>query len=255
MFFVFGPNGQMVRNAAPHLSPVGAIRHTDRPQALRTRAGGPDSGAASGMGGTARNFRQALDRADGNAAAPDAAPAPRQPAQLAPADSPRPPAAGQGAVNAYLSTTKSLHPERRPLQHVADVMSVRPVAVEPDTVVNNAWQQLAEHGVAQAPVLNKQGRVIGLLLRADMAPLDLLPEPGAIAQAIALARRPVREVMLSPVPAVSPDTDLRRVASALLDTGLPGLPVTDESGALIGFVSRSDILQAVAADPPLDLWS
>ncbi|MFD2754379.1 CBS domain-containing protein [Comamonas terrae] len=242
MFFVFGPNGQMVRNAAPHLSPVGAIRHTDRPQALRTRAGGPDSGAASGMGGTARNFRQALDRADGNAAAPDA-------------DSPRPPAAGQGAVNAYLSTTKSLHPERRPLQHVADVMSVRPVAVEPDTVVNNAWQQLAEHGVAQAPVLNKQGRVIGLLLRADMAPLDLLPEPGAIAQAIALARRPVREVMLSPVPAVSPDTDLRRVASALLDTGLPGLPVTDESGALIGFVSRSDILQAVAADPPLDLWS
>ena len=28
-----------------------------------------------------------------------------------------------------------------------------------------------------------------------------------------------------------------------------------ESGALIGFVSRSDILQAVAADPPLDLWS
>ena len=71
----------------------------------------------------------------------------------------------------------------------------------------------------------------------------------------ALARRPVREVMLSPVPAVSPDTDLRRVASALLDTGLPGLPVTDESGALIGFVSRSDILQAVAADPPLDLWS
>ncbi|MES3003833.1 MAG: CBS domain-containing protein [Pseudomonadota bacterium] len=61
--------------------------------------------------------------------------------------------------------------------------------------------------------------------------------------------------MHTPVPAVAPDTDIRRVAQALLDTGLPGLPVTDEHGAVIGFVSRSDILRAVVADPPLDLWS
>ena len=48
---------------------------------------------------------------------------------------------------------------------------------------------------------------------------------------------------------------LRRVAAVLLDTGLPGLPVTDEAGVLSGFISRTDILRAVAADPPLDLWS
>ena len=61
--------------------------------------------------------------------------------------------------------------------------------------------------------------------------------------------------MVSPVPTVSPDTELRRVAAVLLDTGLPGLPVTDEVGVLSGFISRTDILRAVAADPPLDLWS
>ena len=98
-------------------------------------------------------------------------------------------------------------------------------------------------------------RVVGLLLRADMAPLDLLPEPGHIQAAIALARRTVSAVMVSPIPTVSPDTDLRRLASVLLDTGLPGLPVTDEYGSLVGFISRTDILRAVAADPPLDLWS
>ena len=121
--------------------------------------------------------------------------------------------------------------------------------------MNDAWQALAEHQVAQAPVVDALGRVIGLLLRADMAPLDLLPEPGAVKQAIDLARRPVSEVMVSPVPTVSPDTELRRVAAVLLDTGLPGLPVTDEAGVLAGFISRTDILRAVAADPPLDLWS
>ena len=61
--------------------------------------------------------------------------------------------------------------------------------------------------------------------------------------------------MVSPIPTVSPDTGLRRLASVLLDTGLPGLPVTDEYGSLVGFISRTDILRAVAADPPLDLWS
>jgi CBS domain-containing protein len=97
--------------------------------------------------------------------------------------------------------------------------------------------------------------VVGLLLRADMAPLDLLPEPGAIKEAIALARRPVHEVMISPIPTVAAGTDLRRVAGVLLETGLPGLPVTDEQGLLAGFISRTDILRAVASDPPLDLWS
>ena len=43
------------------------------------------------------------------------------------------------------------------------------------------------------------------------------------------------------------------VAGVLLDTGLPGLPVTEEAGVLIGFISRTDILRAVAADPPLDV--
>ncbi len=67
--------------------------------------------------------------------------------------------------------------------------------------------------------------------------------------------QPVSSVMLSPVPAVSEDTDLRRVARVLLDTHLPGLPVVAEDGQVAGFISRSDILRAVVHDPPLDLWS
>jgi len=65
----------------------------------------------------------------------------------------------------------------------------------------------------------------------------------------------VQDVMWTPVPSVAADTDIRRLARVLLDTGLPGLPVVDEAGAVRGFVSRSDILRAVVADPPLDLWT
>jgi CBS domain-containing protein len=71
----------------------------------------------------------------------------------------------------------------------------------------------------------------------------------------ALLVQSVTEWMWTPVPSVAPDTDIRRVARVLLDSSLPGLPVVDDQGLVIAFVSRSDILRAVVADPPLDLWS
>jgi CBS domain-containing protein len=232
MFFVFGPNGQMLRGPAERLGQGAPVRRVQRAQALRTRSADVASDDAT------PSFPAILaDLAGQPAGAPEAAPRSR------------------GAVDAYLSTEKGPSQPRQPLHTVADVMSREAVTVAPDAGVNDAWRVLAEHGVAQAPVLDAGGRVVGLLLRADMAPLDLLPEPGAIKEAIALARRPVHEVMISPIPTVAAGTDLRRVAGVLLETGLPGLPVTDEQGLLAGFISRTDILRAVASDPPLDLWS
>lgn len=233
MFFVFGPMGQMYRGGPEQLAQVSPVRRVQRPQALRTR--GPDVGDE-----------------------PPVAPAWAQ-AQHAPAP-PTAPAApvnvlAQVAVSAYAQTEQGPQQARQPLTRVSDVMTTGSLSVPPDVRVNDAWQTLAQYHVAQAPVVDAQGHVVGLLLRADMAPLDLLPEPGSVKAAIELARRPVSEVMVSPVPTVAPDTELRRVARVLLDTGMPGLPVTDEYGTLAGFISRTDILRAVAADPPLDLWS
>lgn len=234
MFFVFGPSGQMYRGGPENLARISAVRNVQRPQALRTRA---------------------LDASD------EPVPTFRMPNHLAAADAASAAPAAvvnlrmQDAVSAYAQTEQGPQTARQPLTTVSDVMTTEALSVPPDVRVNDAWQTLAEHQVAQAPVVDALGRVIGLLLRADMAPPDLLPEPGAVKQAIDLARRPVSEVMVSPVPTVAADTELRRVAAVLLETGLPGLPVTDEAGVLSGFISRTDILRAVAADPPLDLWS
>lgn len=235
MFFVFGPSGQMYRGGPENLARISAVRNVQRPQALRTRA----TDAQDDQPGPVFMAPPRPTAADTSAAAPAAIVNLRM----------------HDAVSAYAQTEQGPQAARQPLTKVSDVMTTGGVSVAPDVRVNDAWQTLAEHKVAQAPVVDALGRVIGLLLRADMAPLDLLPEPGAVKQAIDLARRPVSEVMVSPVPTVAPDTELRRVAAVLLDMGLPGLPVTDDAGVLSGFISRTDILRAVAADPPLDLWS
>lgn len=148
------------------------------------------------------------------------------------------------ALQAY-GTTAS-RPARQPLRLVADVMHAPVITVAADMPLREAWLHLDRHGIGQAPVLDAGGALVGLIGRAALAP--------AWATGPDHPARPVAEAMWSPVPSTAPDTDLRRVAALLLDTGLPGVPVADATGRLLGFVGRTDLLRALATDPPLDLW-
>ncbi len=145
--------------------------------------------------------------------------------------------------------------ERRPISRVAEVMS-HPVITLPDSAtVLAAWQLLTEKEIGQAPVVAANGQLVGLLTRADLLRPERLPSPESHALAWhALLQQSVTDIMWTPVPSVSHEGDIRRVAQVLLDSGLPGLPVVDEQGLVSGFISRSDILRAVVTDPPLDLW-
>ena len=58
----------------------------------------------------------------------------------------------------------------------------------------------------------------------------------------------------TPVVAATPLTDIRRIARVMLERNVDGVPIVNDNGALLGFVSRSDILHAVIADPPLSMW-
>lgn len=169
------------------------------------------------------------------------------------------PGASAGAPRSPLAAyAKAAAPQvqRHPLSRVADVMTRGVTTVPADMSVLDAWQLLFTQGLGQAPVVNAQGGLVGLLTRAELLQPERLPSPDTSALVWrALLAQPVAEVMWTPITAVDETTDLRRVARVLLDTHLPGLPVVNEAGYLIGFVSRTDILRAVVHDPPLDLWS
>lgn len=159
-------------------------------------------------------------------------------------------AAGAGAYEAVAQTEG-----RHRLTRVADVMRQPAHTVRAGTALREAWALLARHGIGQAPVVDAAGVVVGLVARAELLPAawfgDAPPDPRRWA---AMLGRAVDELMWQPVPATGPDTDLRRVAELLLATGLPGLPVTDDDGRVLGFVSRTDLLRPLAVDPTLDLW-
>lgn len=177
---------------------------------------------------------------------------------LKPAPEPPPPpvdVAHRTALAAYEQTSNPGLP-RHPLTRVDVLMSTDVITITDSSTVEQAWQILSQNNLGQAPVVDARSLLVGLFTRADLLRPDQMPGPESHAQAWAeMLIRSVSDVMWTPVPSVSSDSDIRRVASVLLDSGLPGLPVADDEGRVIGFVSRSDILRAVVSDPPLDLWT
>lgn len=225
MFSVYGKAGRVFRGSMEQLRQVGPVSRTQR------------SGSVAPVG---------LDPQD---------PTPSRFSELVPSPPAPSDTAHRTALAAYTQARNPSLP-RHPLTRVDGVMTSSVVTVEDSATVDQAWQALARSRLGQAPVVTPDGTLVGLISRADLMHPDRLPGPDSHALAWrALLMQPVVELMWTPVPSVSPDTDIRRVARVLLDTGLPGLPVVDDHGKVTGFVSRSDILRAVVADPPLDLWT
>jgi CBS domain-containing protein len=140
--------------------------------------------------------------------------------------------------------------ERGPLYLAEQLMQRRVIAVIDDDDVALAWRTLRDNQIRQAPVLDDNARLVGIVSERDLLSAINI-DSGQIVET--LSRR-VRDVMTTPVVAAAPVTDIRRIAAVMLEHGVDGAPITNESGRLVGFVSRSDILRAVVTDPPLSLW-
>ena len=229
MFSVYGKAGRLFRGSMEELRKIGPTSALSRTQRV------------AGVGREALDGFVSLVAPQGSAH-----PAPA----LAGQDAPH-----REAMAAYAQTASN-QPPRHPLSLVRDIMNPGAITLSEDATVAQAWGVLAQHQLGQAPVVDAAGRLVGLLTRAELMRADRLPGPRTHAMAWqALLAQRVADLMWTPVPSVAPETDIRRLARVLLDTGLPGLPVVNEQDSVIGFVSRTDILRAVVADPPLDLWT
>ena len=223
MFSIYGKSGREFRGSLEELQKIGPVSAISR-----GRSAAPQGKPAAGRTGPAFSVYP---------------------------DAPDRDLAHRSALAAYVQTA-SPEINRHPLSRVSDLMSPEVVTISDQFNVEQAWAVLAERQLGQAPVVDARGMLVGLLSRADLMRSERLPGPDThVLVWKAWLAQGVVDVMTTPLPAVAPDTDIRRVASVMLDTGLPGLPVVDEQGQVHGFISRSDILRAVIADPPLDLWT
>ena len=119
---------------------------------------------------------------------------------------------------------------------VQDVMTIEVVVAHPTTPVKQVADLLAGHGLSALPVIDGQGRVLGVVSETDLFGDSQRPAGGPVATTAG-------EVMTSPAVTVSPHATLTEAARRMQADGLKRLPVVAGSGRLIGIVSRADLLR------------
>ena len=136
---------------------------------------------------------------------------------------------------------------------VKDVMTTRVVSVTRDASFRAMAAALREHRVSAFPVVDDDGKVIGVVSEADMLVKEALDsEPhGMPGMITGILRRKEHEkargttaddLMTSPAITVTPDDTLERAARLMYTRKVKRLPVVDANGHLAGIVGRSDLL-------------
>jgi CBS domain-containing protein len=126
---------------------------------------------------------------------------------------------------------------------VADVMSIDPVVVRHDDTLETAERLLTAYRVTGLPVVEPDGRLVGVLSRTD-----LVPAGGTMR---ALLRENVRhllvgELMTAPAITVPMTATLLEAARVMHEHRIHRLVAVDENGRPIGVLSASDFVTVIA---------
>ena len=136
---------------------------------------------------------------------------------------------------------------------VRDVMTTEVVAVEAWTPFKEIVARLAEHRISAVPVLDADGRVLGVVTEADLLLKQEHPDPEVdVPRAWSRRRRLERKkaaavvagkLMTTPAVTVPPTATVTEAARRMHTARVKRLPVVDETGQLLGIVSRADLLK------------
>ena len=141
-----------------------------------------------------------------------------------------------------------------------DVITTEVVTVSPETLVPDVAQLLHESGISGVPVVDPDGKVVGIVSEGDLIGhagtigeqrrswwLRLLTGEDALARDYAKTHaRTTKDVMTTRVITVPDTASLADIARRMEKHGIKRVPVV-RGGRLIGIVSRGNLLQALAA--------
>lgn len=144
-----------------------------------------------------------------------------------------------------------------------DVMTTRVVTVAPEMAVRDIARLLIERRISAVPVVDAGSRLVGIVSEGDLMlrpEVDVAPQrswwlslfgASEAEQAAQFTKRhglQARDVMTKQVVTVSDETPLGDIARLLEERRIKRVPVVRD-GALVGIVSRADLLRALASAP------
>jgi len=143
---------------------------------------------------------------------------------------------------------------------VRDFMMSNPITVKPSHSIFLAVSLMTEHEISRVVVIDEENEPVGIITLADVTMISNLLKPAKVLMEgkpifmkglVALPRDiyllTARDFMTPHPICISRDADLADAAKLMTRHAISGLPVTDNSGKLVGIVTKSDLTRAVAS--------
>jgi CBS domain-containing protein len=132
---------------------------------------------------------------------------------------------------------------------VAEAMTRDPQVVHSGDHLLDAAGRMQAMSIRHLPVIDGEGKVIGMLSDSDVRTAVGNPQRvvGGQAAKVQLELLRVRDVMSSPALTVRPDERCAEVARYFADTRIGAMPVVDADNRILGICSYIDVLRALSA--------
>jgi len=148
--------------------------------------------------------------------------------------------------------------------YVQQIMSKPVITIEARASIFDAAEKLLTSGISAAPVVDTDGRMIGIVSEADLmfrAETDTMPSRSWFQRLLAddavIARdyvrshsRRVMDVMTKEVVTAGEHTEVREIARLMKQRNIKRVPILRD-GKLVGLVSRSNLLLGLLSRQPL----
>lgn len=131
---------------------------------------------------------------------------------------------------------------------VSEVMSQPALVIRDNDSLGHAAQRMTKQGVKRLPVVNAQGKLVGVLSRVDILRQIADVKPGRrLPELIPGSARTLGDVMSPIVPTVHREDSLERIIAAFVETGSHRLVVTGEKEQVLGLISDADVIARLPA--------
>src|SRR5581483_5866857 len=138
---------------------------------------------------------------------------------------------------------------------IREIMTSEVFTVRPDTPLKEVAAALAERRISGVPVVDEEGEVLGVVSEADIlfkergpstrtGTLAWLLDPYGFEGRLKLEARTAAEAMTAPAKTIASWRSVSAAAAQMLEQRINRLPVVDERGALVGIVTRADLVRA-----------
>jgi acetoin utilization protein AcuB len=128
---------------------------------------------------------------------------------------------------------------------IGERMTRNPVLCAPDISVTDAFDLMKKSRIRRMPVVDKHGKLVGIVSDQDLQRVSPSPATTLSTYEIPylLSKVKVSDVMTKQVITVQEDTPIEEAARIMVDNKIGGLPVVNETSAVVGIITETDIFK------------